>query len=54
MSSYLPPGITQSMIDTHFGDTDKDKCSMCNQPISFKEQNDEGVCHKCMWGEDDD
>tara|TARA_R100001244_G_scaffold128640_1_gene99608 strand:+ start:144 stop:308 length:165 start_codon:yes stop_codon:yes gene_type:complete len=54
MSSYLPPGITQSMIDVHFGNDDKGKCSMCNQPISIKEQNDEGVCHKCMWGEDDD
>ena len=34
-----------------------ERCRLCNQLISIENEKlplDEGVCHKCMWGEDDD
>ena len=67
MSQYLPAGITQAMIDTHFEGvnpimtTDYGEkvqlCSMCLTYINDEDQKlplDEGVCCDCMWGKDDD
>ena len=67
MSSYLPAGCTQSMIDQWYGEEPNEvtknefgelceRCRLCKSLISIEDCTlplDEGVCGKCMWGDED-
>ena len=60
---YLPPGCTQGMIDTYYGEEPKfrinnvgEKCQICRlcgddvSEVDAKLPLEEGVCYRCMWG----
>ena len=67
MSSYLPAGCTQSMIDQWYGEEPNEvtrnkfgelceRCRLCKSLISIEDHTlplDEGVCSRCMWGDEE-
>ena len=64
---YLPAGWTQDSIDLWYGEEPNEvtknefgelceRCRLCKSLISIEDHTlplDEGVCSKCMWGDEE-